>query len=138
MDRFRHDIAEAVQPEMQKASDELKQENIRRLLDCISKLLDRTRHLIRAGPGRDRMESLAEELNLKPQCHLSTPPPVPPYLEKMHGAKNTRIMNHFDKDPDFLDLLVAWHENKTMSSARRKQLLERLEKRRCNYEIGIG
>ncbi|MBT5908333.1 MAG: hypothetical protein HOH25_00930, partial [Opitutae bacterium] len=28
MDRFRHDIAEAVQPEMQKASDELKQDNV--------------------------------------------------------------------------------------------------------------
>ena len=68
MDRFRHDIAEAVQPEMQKASDELKQDRIRRLLDCISKLPDRTRHLIRAGLDGVRMESLAEELNLKPNA----------------------------------------------------------------------
>ena len=68
MERFRHDIAEAVQPEMQEASDELKQDNVRRLLDCISKLPDRTRHLIRAGLDGVRMESLAEELNLKPNA----------------------------------------------------------------------
>ena len=37
-------------------------------------------------------------------------------------------MNHYDKDPDFLDLLAAWHENKTLSPARKKELLERLEK----------
>jgi len=36
-------------------------------------------------------------------------------------------MSNYDKDPDFLDLLAAWHENKTMSPARRKELLERLE-----------
>ena len=37
-------------------------------------------------------------------------------------------MNHYDKDPDFLDLLAAWHENKALSPARNKELLERLEK----------
>jgi len=37
-------------------------------------------------------------------------------------------MNHYDKDHDFLDLLAAWHENKTLSPARKKELLERLEK----------
>ena len=36
-------------------------------------------------------------------------------------------MSNYDKDPDFLDLLAAWHENKTVSPARRKELLERLE-----------
>ena len=36
-------------------------------------------------------------------------------------------MSNYDNDPDFLDLLAAWHENKTMSPARRKELLERLE-----------
>ena len=36
-------------------------------------------------------------------------------------------MSNHDKDPDFLDLLAAWHENKTLSPARKKELLERLE-----------
>ena len=36
-------------------------------------------------------------------------------------------MSNYHKDPDFLDLLAAWHENKTLSPTRRKQLLERLE-----------
>ena len=66
MDRFRHDIAEAIQPDLQKASEELDQERIGNLLDCIAKLPDRTRHLIRAGLDGVRMETLTEELNLKP------------------------------------------------------------------------
>ena len=37
-------------------------------------------------------------------------------------------MSKYDNDPDFLDLLAAWHENKTLSPARKKELLERLEK----------
>jgi len=37
-------------------------------------------------------------------------------------------MSNYDKDPDFLDLLAAWHENKTLSPSRKKELLERLEK----------
>ena len=68
MDRFRHDIAEAIQPELKKASDELDQERIGNLLGCIAKLPDRTRHLIRAGLDGVRMETLAEELNLKPNA----------------------------------------------------------------------
>ena len=37
-------------------------------------------------------------------------------------------MSKYDNDPDFLDLLAAWHENKTLSPARKKELLERLDK----------
>jgi len=36
-------------------------------------------------------------------------------------------MSKYDNDPDFLDLLAAWHENKTLSPSRKKELLERLE-----------
>ena len=36
-------------------------------------------------------------------------------------------MSNHDKDPDFLDLLAAWHENKALSPTRKKELLERLE-----------
>jgi len=36
-------------------------------------------------------------------------------------------MNNFDQDGDFLDLLAAWHENKSLSPARKKALITRLE-----------
>lgn len=68
MDKFRHDIAGAIQPEMVNASDEMKQNQINKLLHCISELPDRTRHLIRAGLDGVRMETLAEEMNLKPNA----------------------------------------------------------------------
>ena len=47
----------------------------------------------------------------------------------MYGEQGTktRIMKNFDNDPDFLDLLAAWHENKNLSPSRRKELLRRLE-----------
>ena len=67
MDRFRHDIAEAIQPDLQKLRKNSIREN-RNLLDCIAKLPDRTRHLIRAGLDGVRMETLTEELNLKPNA----------------------------------------------------------------------
>lgn len=37
-------------------------------------------------------------------------------------------MSDPSKDPDFLDLLAAWHENKDLSPSRKQALLERLEK----------
>ena len=36
-------------------------------------------------------------------------------------------MKNFDQDRDFLDLLAAWHENKSLSPARKKALITRLE-----------
>ena len=47
----------------------------------------------------------------------------------MHGEKkdSTRIMKNLDQDRDFLDLLAAWHENKSLSPARKKALIARLE-----------
>jgi len=36
-------------------------------------------------------------------------------------------MKNLDQDPDFLDLLAAWHENKILSPTRRKELLQRLQ-----------
>ena len=68
MDKFRHDIADAIQPEMMKASNELEKERIAKLLACISKLPDRTRHLIRAGLDGVRVETLAEEMKVKPNA----------------------------------------------------------------------
>ena len=35
-------------------------------------------------------------------------------------------MKKFEKDTDFLDLVAAWHENRTISPSRRKELLQRL------------
>ena len=68
MDKFRHQIAETIQPEMNKASDELNNLKVQKLLHCITLLPDRTRHLIRAGLDGVRMETLAEEMNLKPNA----------------------------------------------------------------------
>jgi RNA polymerase sigma-70 factor (ECF subfamily) len=68
MDKFRHQIAETIQPEMKKASDELNNLKVQELLQCITLLPDRTRHLIRAGLDGVRMETLAEEMNLKPNA----------------------------------------------------------------------
>jgi RNA polymerase sigma-70 factor (ECF subfamily) len=68
MDKFRHDIAEAIQPEMMKATNQFEKEQIAKLLACIAKLPDRTRHLIRAGLDGVRVESLAEELKVKPNA----------------------------------------------------------------------
>ena len=45
-------------------------------------------------------------------------------------------MSNYDKDPDFLDLLAAWHENKTLSPTRRRNSSNDLKRR--NLEIGIG
>ena len=36
-------------------------------------------------------------------------------------------MSNLSRDPDFLDLLAAWHENKVTSPERRKELLVRLQ-----------
>jgi len=36
-------------------------------------------------------------------------------------------MKNLDQDRDFLDLLAAWHENKSLSPARKKALIARLE-----------
>ena len=36
-------------------------------------------------------------------------------------------MKNLDQDRDFLDLLAAWHENKSLSPARKKVLIARLE-----------
>ncbi|MDG1138116.1 MAG: sigma-70 family RNA polymerase sigma factor [Opitutales bacterium] len=68
MEKFRHDIADAIQPEMMKASNELEKERIAKLLACISKLPGRTRHLIRAGLDGVRVETLAEEMKVKPNA----------------------------------------------------------------------
>ena len=35
-------------------------------------------------------------------------------------------MKKFEKDPDFLDLVAAWHENRIISPSRRKELVQRL------------
>ena len=43
-------------------------------------------------------------------------------------------MKNFKKEPDFLDLLAAWHENRTISPPRRRELLQRL---RENPELRI-
>ena len=68
MEQFRHDIAAAIEPEMNLASDDVKTTQINKLLDCIAKLPERSRHLIRSGLNGVRLEILSDEMNLKPNA----------------------------------------------------------------------
>ena len=58
MEQFRHDIAAAIGSEMEQASSEVKTNQINNLLDCIAKLPDRSRKIIRAGLDGVRLETL--------------------------------------------------------------------------------
>ena len=68
MERFRHEVAAAIEPEMEAADEDLEPRHIERLLDCITKLPERARQIVRAGLEGTRPESLAEELGVKPNA----------------------------------------------------------------------
>ena len=70
---------------MMKASNELEKERIAKLLACISKLPDRTRHLIRAGLDGVRVETLAEEMKVKPNAIYQIRHPGSHCVKKVHG-----------------------------------------------------
>ena len=64
MRRFRQEVAEAIEPELDLAHAELESSRIERLLDCISQLPQRARRVVRAGLDGHRAESLADELGI--------------------------------------------------------------------------
>lgn len=68
MERFRHEVAAVIEPEMEKADEELEPHHIERLLECIAKLPERARQIVRAGLEGMRPESLAEDLDVKPNA----------------------------------------------------------------------
>ena len=65
MEKFRHDIAESIQAELKLAHEEVDESRIPRLLDCITKLPDNLRRVIRAGLEEEKISTLAKELNLQ-------------------------------------------------------------------------
>ena len=65
MEKFRHDIAESIQTELKVAHEDVDESRIPKLLDCISKLPDNLRKVIRSGLDGERISILAQELNLQ-------------------------------------------------------------------------
>ena len=65
MEKFRHDIAESIQTELKVAHEDVDESRIPMLLDCISKLPDNLRKVIRSGLDGEKISILAQELNLK-------------------------------------------------------------------------
>jgi RNA polymerase sigma-70 factor (ECF subfamily) len=64
MDRFREEVATVVEVEVDASFRLLRAEHIERLLDCISRLPDRVRRVVRAGLDGVRADELANELGM--------------------------------------------------------------------------
>lgn len=65
MEKFRHDIAESIQTELKVSHAEIDESRIPRLLDCISKLPDNLRKVIRSGLEGEKVSLIANDLKLK-------------------------------------------------------------------------
>lgn len=68
MERFRAEMVEAIEPELDQEHESVQRENIERLLDCISRLSDRARRIVRAGLDGSRAEDLSEALGMSPNA----------------------------------------------------------------------
>ena len=64
MERFREELATVVEAEVDASFRLLRAEHIERLLDCIGRLPDRVRRIVRAGLDGCRADELAEELGM--------------------------------------------------------------------------
>lgn len=64
MERFRDAVATAVEAEVDASFSLLRAEHIERLLDCISRLPDRVRRIVRSGLDGVRADELANELGM--------------------------------------------------------------------------
>ena len=65
MAKFRHDIAESIQAELKVAHEEVDESRIPKLLDCITKLPNNLRKVIRSGLDGEKISILAKQLNLQ-------------------------------------------------------------------------
>jgi RNA polymerase sigma-70 factor, ECF subfamily len=72
MDRFRCEIAERVQVDLEKLAGQVREQQIERLLGCISKLPEKMRHIVRAGMEGQRGGEVAEELGMTPGALYTT------------------------------------------------------------------
>jgi RNA polymerase sigma-70 factor, ECF subfamily len=66
--RFREEINEIVEPELDAAAGQFSPAEIERLLHCISQLPDRLRRIVRAGLEGVRSEAIAQELGIYPNA----------------------------------------------------------------------
>ncbi len=64
MERFREELATVVEVEVDASFRLLRAEHIERLLDCIGRLPDRVRRIVRAGLDGCRADELADELGM--------------------------------------------------------------------------
>lgn len=64
MERFRAEVAAAVEAEVDASFGLLRAEHIERLLDCISRLPERVRRIVRSGLDGVRADQLAGELGM--------------------------------------------------------------------------
>ena len=64
MERFREELATVVEAEVDASFRLLRAEHIERLLDCIGRLPDRVRRIVRAGLDGGRADELADELGM--------------------------------------------------------------------------
>lgn len=65
MEKFRHDIAGAIQTELKVAHEDVDESRIPKLLDCITQLPDNLRKVIRSGLEEEKISTLAKDLELK-------------------------------------------------------------------------
>jgi len=63
LERFREEVVECVQADLEAGEGEVKSEAIERLLGCIGKLPDKLRHVVHAGLEENKPAALAEELS---------------------------------------------------------------------------
>ena len=64
MERFREELATVVEVEVDASFRLLRAEHIERLLDCIGRLPERVRRIVRAGLDGGRADELADELGM--------------------------------------------------------------------------
>jgi len=66
--RFREEISEIVEPDLDAAAGRFSPAEIERLLHCIALLPDRLRRIVRAGLEGNRSETIAQELGMNPNA----------------------------------------------------------------------
>jgi RNA polymerase sigma-70 factor (ECF subfamily) len=63
LDRFRRQVVEILEPDLEKAAASERTEAVEALLRCVSKLPERLRHVVRSGLEGARPAALAEEMS---------------------------------------------------------------------------
>lgn len=64
MEDFREHILKTIEPDLNTEAENLKEDQVENLLNCISKLSDRARTIVRSSLDGSKLEELSEQLNL--------------------------------------------------------------------------